>query len=77
MLYAISVLPSPNRIFLDIENMIYQYLGNRIQHKMKITTIYEYQKGGNCTISLKYSITTQNLTWIKSQLKENNKLNHG
>ena len=67
------MLPIPNNILLQIENMIYEFIWNGKQHKVKKSVIIQdYQEGGYCIISSK-DITTQNIAWIKSYLTENNK----
>ena len=46
IVYATSVLPIPNNILLEIENMIYEFLWNGKQHKVKKSVIIqEYQEG--------------------------------
>ena len=48
IVYATAVLPIPNNILLEVENMIYEFLWNGKQHKLKKSVIIQdYQEGGN------------------------------
>lgn len=73
ILHISSILPVPVKFISDLEEIVYNFLWNGKQHKVKKHVIIQkYENGGQNMISIQDMITGQRLTWIQKYLRRNN-----
>jgi exonuclease III len=73
ILHISSILPVPDKFISDLEEIVYNFLWNGKQHKVKKHVIIQkYENGGQNMISIQDMITGQRLTWIQKYLRRNN-----
>ncbi len=66
ILYTTAVLPTPDKFVVELEEIIYNFLWNGKQHKVKKSVIIQsYENGGQRMISIQDMIKVQHITWIK------------
>jgi len=72
-LYVSSVLHVPNDIIKEIEDLMFKFLWNGRQHKVKKKVIVQsYELGGCKMIDLTEMLKVQKLKWIKKLFDETN-----
>jgi hypothetical protein len=70
ILYITSVLPTSNKFLIELEEIIYNFLWNGKQHKVKKCVIIQrYEHGGQNMISIHDMIKVQKITWLQKYLK--------
>jgi len=71
ILYLTSALPLPSKFVSELDEIIYSFLWNGKQHKVKkCVVIQNYYNGGQKMISMTDMINAQRITWIKKYLND-------
>lgn len=67
--YLANILPFPNEVIKEIDQIIYEYLWNGKTHKVKKSIIIQdYKLGGQKMIDIETMVMVQKLKWVKLYL---------
>ncbi len=74
LVYQLSVLPSPSKLFhKKVEKLIFKYLWNNKPDKIKRSVMYSKRENGGIGIpNIEYQDSALKITWVKRLLMEDN-----